>query len=126
MDRAAALKFAEEMQDNLSYRLECAEKVPARSYYEKQSDMLRYAIAAMREQEHNNEPLTQEELRGMVGEWVWVVVDYQHGDQRYQCNGWALVALPTFVAYLDQTLPIDFYGKKFLAYRHKLEAADHE
>lgn len=51
MDRMAALKFAERMRDNLSYRLECASIVPARSYYEKQFDMLRYAIAAMREQE---------------------------------------------------------------------------
>lgn len=38
MDRAEALKFAVEVRDKLSYRLECALKVPARSYYEKLCD----------------------------------------------------------------------------------------
>ena len=90
------------------------------------TDVFDMAIAALREQDlrERSEPLTQEELRGMVGEWVWVVVDYQHADQHYQCDGWALVSTPAFVAYLEQTLPIDFYGKKFLAYRYKPEGAE--
>ena len=51
MTRAEALNFAEEMRDKLSYRLECADNVPARSYYEKQWEMLIQAIVALREQE---------------------------------------------------------------------------
>ena len=64
-----------------------------------------------------NEPLTIEQLRGMVGQWVWVVVKYEH----CTCDGWALVTTPAFLSYLDQTLPIDFYGRKFTAYRRPPE-----
>lgn len=63
-------------------------------------------------------PLTKEQLRGLVGQWVWVVVNYDHDVDLYQCDGWALVPTPAFVSYLDQTIPIDFYGKKFLAYAY--------
>lgn len=75
------------------------------------------AIASIREQEErsNPTPLTSDELRQMVGEWVWVDVKYND----FQCDGWAYIATPTYIAYLDQTLPIDFYGNKFVAYRHK-------
>ena len=59
-----------------------------------------------------NEPLTIEQLRGMVGRWVWVVVKYEH----CTCDGWALVTTPAFLSYLDQTLPVDFYGRQFTAY----------
>ena len=69
-----------------------------------------------------NPPLPERELRGMVGEWVWVVVDYEHT----QCDGWALVTTPAFVSFLDQTLPIDFYGVKFKAYRWPLGGERHE
>lgn len=64
-----------------------------------------------------NEPLTKEELKGMAGGWVWVVVQYEH----CQCEGWGFIPTPAFVAYLDQTLPTDFYGKKYVAYRRKPE-----
>ena len=64
-----------------------------------------------------NEPLTLEQLREMVGQWVWVVVTYE----RCTCDGWALVTTPAFLSYLDQTLPIDFYGRKFTAYRRPKE-----
>lgn len=64
----------------------------------------------------SDEPLTPEHLRERVGQWVWVEVNYDHDGELFQCDGWALVPTPAFVAYLDQTIPIDFYGKKFLAY----------
>lgn len=51
MTNAEALKFAEEMKSKLSYRLECSQNIPARSYYEKQDEMLTRAIAALREKE---------------------------------------------------------------------------
>lgn len=62
------------------------------------------------------EPLTPEHLRERVGQWVWVEVNYDHDGELFQCDGWAFVPTPAFVSYLDQTIPIDFYGKKFLAY----------
>ena len=77
MTNAEALKFAEEMQSKLSYRLECAQNVPARSYYEKQDEMLTRAIAAMRELEEraNPKPMTEDDLRQMMGEPVWCVYE---------------------------------------------------
>ena len=50
MNAKKALAFAEEMLSRLSYRLECAEMIPARSYYEKQSEMLVRAVYALRKQ----------------------------------------------------------------------------
>lgn len=91
--------------------------------HNKLHDAVDMAISALRQQEtvtnRNglNEPLTMDELRSRAGGWVWVVVNYEH----CKCDGWALVPTPTFVAYLDQTIPIDFYGKKFVAYDHKPE-----
>ena len=68
----------------------------------------------------SNEALTIEQLRGMVGQWVWVVIKYEH----CTCDGWALITTPVFLSYLDQTLPIDFYGRKFTAYRHPPEGEE--
>lgn len=53
MNSAEALNFAVEMRDKLSYRLECALNVPARSYYEKQCEMLTCLINVAREQEQS-------------------------------------------------------------------------
>ena len=64
-----------------------------------------------------NEPLTLDELREMVGQWVWVVVQYEH----CECSGWAYVPTPACIAYLDQTVSTDLCGKKFKAYRRKPE-----
>lgn len=77
MTNSEALKFAEEMKSKISYRLECAATVPARSYYEKQDEMLTRAIAALREQEKrvNPQPLTEDDLRWMMGEPVWCVYE---------------------------------------------------
>lgn len=63
-----------------------------------------------------NDPLTIEELRDMVGQWVWVVVQYE----RCECAGWAFVPTPAYVAYLDQTISTDLCGKNFKAFRRKL------
>ena len=68
----------------------------------------------------DNRALTLEELRGMVGQWVWVIVKYEH----CTCDGWALVTTPVFVSYLDQTLPTEFYGRKFTAYRRPPEGEE--
>ncbi len=77
MTNEEALKFAEEMKSKISYRLECAATVPARSYCEKQDEMLTCAIAAMRDREkrENPVPLTEEDLRQMMGEPVWCVYE---------------------------------------------------
>lgn len=62
------------------------------------------------------EPLTQEQLREMVGRWVWVLVNYEHNGEAFQCDGWALVATPCRVAYLDQEFPVSELGTRFQAY----------
>lgn len=62
------------------------------------------------------EPLTQEQLREMVGHWVWVLVNYEHNGEAFQCDGWALVATPCRVAYLDQEFPVSELGTRFQAY----------
>ena len=57
MTNTEALKFAEEMKSKISYRLECAATVPARSYCEKQDEMLTCAISAMRDREKRKNPV---------------------------------------------------------------------
>lgn len=69
--------------------------------------------------QEKNEPMTKDQVKGMVCDWVWVVVQYEH----CQCEGWGFIPTPAYVAYLDQTLPIDSYGKKFVAYRYRPEEA---
>lgn len=79
--------------------------------------ILREAVERLETQHPDvGEPLTAEHLRERVGQWVWVEVNYDHDGELFQCDGWAFVPTLAFVAYLDQTIPIDFYGKKFLAY----------
>ncbi|MFQ7242084.1 hypothetical protein [Agathobaculum sp.] len=63
-----------------------------------------------------NEPLTLEQLREMVGHWVWVLVNYEHNGEAFQCDGWALVATPCRIAYLDQEFPVSELGTRFQAY----------
>lgn len=69
--------------------------------------------------QEKTEPMTKDQVKGMVGNWVWVVVQYEH----CQCEGWGFIPTPAYVAYLDQTLPTDSYGKKFVAYRYRPEEA---
>ena len=104
MTNAEALKFAEEMKSKLSYRLECAQNVPARSYYEKQDEMLIRAIAALREQEkrENINPLTMEELLNMLGEPVWV--------KGAHYGAWVIASMTWVNLYED-----------YMFYRHKPE-----
>lgn len=80
-------------------------------------EALKMAISALRaQQERKHDPLTLEELRDMRGQWVWVTVQYEN----CTCDGWAMVC-PTFLSYLEQTIPFDFYGKKAVAYRRRPE-----
>lgn len=73
-----------------------------------------------------NEPLTVEQLREMVGQWVWVIINYDHEGESYQCDGWAFIPTPALVSYFEQNIPIDFYGKKFLAYAYPPDHIDRE
>lgn len=59
-------------------------------------------------------PLSTEQLRGMIGEWVWVKVRYRFNT----CDGWAFVCTPGSLAFFEQSLPIDENGKRFTAYRY--------
>ena len=62
------------------------------------------------------QPLTREQLRNMVGSWVWVVVNYENDAASFQCDGWALVPTPGIVAYLDQEFSTSEVGTRFRAY----------
>src|SRR5699024_9525523 len=61
-------------------------------------------------------PLTREQLRQMVGRWVWVVVNYENAEASYKCDGWAKVVTYGTVAYFDQSLKISELGTRFQAY----------
>lgn len=123
MTNAEALKFAEEMHSKLSYRLECAQNVPARSYYEKQDEMLIRAIAALREREkrENTNPLTLYELRQMNGQPVWIAEE----------NAWGIVGVDScgflenrpFVKFRYDTIWCDYdiERRNLNCYRHKPE-----
>ena len=67
-----------------------------------------------------DEPLTLDELREMVGCWVWVIVTYQHEGKTFQCDGWALVETPARIAYLDQEFLLTELGTRFRAYKHQV------
>lgn len=60
-------------------------------------------------------PLTKEEIKEMVGEWVWIVVTFEHV---YPFEGYARVS-PSCVDYFELTLPIDSYGDGWVAYRDR-------
>ena len=116
----------EEMLSQLeSIREHCKSMIPQdepESVWRRDVEALDMAISALRHEPKVVEidqfkPLTLDELRNSAGSWVWVVVNYEH----CKCDGWALVPTPAYVAFLDQTIPTDFYGKKFVAYRQKPE-----
>lgn len=75
---------------------------------------LREAIAKLRTHPDNqpNDELTEEQLRRMVGKWVWVEIRYEH----CATSGWALVATGTLLGYLEQMLNIEDCGTKFTAH----------
>lgn len=64
-----------------------------------------------------NDPLTKEQVCGMVGDWVWVAVQYE----QHQYEGWGFIPTPAYVDYMGQMLPMASYGKKFVAYRCRPE-----
>lgn len=61
-------------------------------------------------------PLTREQLRNMVGSWVWVVVNYENAEASYKCDGWAKIVTYGTVAYFDQSLKVSELGTRFQAY----------
>lgn len=81
-------------------------------------EVIAAAVAEKGDRDHPAppEPLTQEQLREMVGHWVWVLVNYEHNGEAFRCDGWALVATPCRVAYLDQEFPVSELGTRFQAY----------
>lgn len=62
------------------------------------------------------QPLTREQLRQMVGRWVWVVVNYANAETSYKCDGWAKIVTYGTVAYFDQSLKVSELGTRFQAY----------
>lgn len=79
--------------------------------------MARLAIEALTNLEPlPAQPLTRDQLRQMVGRWVWVVVNYENAEAVYQCDGWALMCTPGIVAYLDQEFSTSEVGTRFRAY----------
>ena len=77
----------------------------------------------------NSQLLTLEELRGMDGEWVWVI----SSDPDLTVSGWAYIAASqahTLWEYKPDRLlgnvQLDFedYGKTWLAYRSKPKEED--
>ena len=79
-----------------------------------------YTVCRRPPEEEWNEPLTLDELREMVGCWVWVIVTYQHEGKTFQCDGWALVETPARIAYLDQEFQLTELGTRFRAYKHQV------
>lgn len=79
--------------------------------------MARLAIEALTNLEPlPNQPLTHDQLRQMVGRWVWVVVNYENNEAVHQCDGWAKVVTYGTVAYFDQSLKVAELGTRFQAY----------
>lgn len=79
--------------------------------------MARLAIEALTNLEPlPAQPLTRDQLRQMVGRWVWVVVNYENAEAVYQCDGWAKVVTYGTVAYFDQSLKVSELGTRFQAY----------
>ena len=82
--------------------------------------LMGYEIVEDEQTDAQADPLTLDELRGMVGCWVWVIVTYQHEGKTFQCDGWALVETPARIAYLDQEFQLTELGTRFHAYRHQV------
>ena len=104
------------------------ERAPAGNQVHKTDDWVRAleanraALEALREK-HDREnavPLSDDELRGMVGEWVWVEVNY---GTTVQCKGWAYVPTPAVITFHGELMRIDFCGNQFIAYRYKPKEA---
>lgn len=55
MTTREALEYAQKRLDSISYRLECTNRLPCRSFYEKQEGMLVQAIWALEEKVKRDE-----------------------------------------------------------------------
>lgn len=55
MTTREALEYARERLDSISYHLECTNRLPCRSFYEKQEAMLVQAILALEEKAKRDE-----------------------------------------------------------------------
>lgn len=77
--------------------------------YSIDAQALREAVALLKTHPDNqpNEPLTEDELRGMVGKWVWV--QYYGKGPHYE--GWAYVYDPLWCKYQGQEVPMNLGGR---------------
>jgi len=55
MTTREALEYARERLDSISYHLECTNRLPCRSFYEKQCEMLVQAVVALQEKVRRDE-----------------------------------------------------------------------
>lgn len=110
MNKQDAIKCLKSIQQWVP---DCDDREDGLSYW----DAIDMAIDAL---DPPNEALTLEQLREMVGCWVWVIVTYQHEGKTFQCDGWALVETPARIAYLDQEFQLTELGTRFHAYRHQV------
>ena len=90
-------------------------------------EALDMAISALRQQERfgeANKALTLDELRKMDGEPVWV--EFQDGSGG--CWGLVHITVFTHIVFANGhfcTVGKPYYGKTWIAYRHKPEEDDH-
>ena len=107
MTTADALRIAQKMKEKLSCKMEGAMTDMTRRYYEEQDKMLTYAISAMmeRQERENPKPLTEDELRQMMGEPVWCV--YEGGAHWFLVGPSIFTILNGFTAYRYK--PADHY-----------------
>lgn len=89
-------------------------------------EALDIAISALRRAQPDNAPLTLEELRGMVGEWVWV--EHMESSASLAAPGeWLKLKtceptrLDPYISFESKGLCALYYGKSWRAYRRKPE-----
>ena len=122
MTREEAIKILE--YPVLKWSMEWDEREDGLSYYE----AIDMAISALRQQERFgevNKALTLEELRQMDGEPVWV--EFQDGSGG--CWGLVHITVFTHIVFANGlfcTVGKPYFGKTWLAYRHKPEEDDHD
>ena len=83
------------------------------------SEVYRMAIAALREQEQSNEPLTFEQLWDMHGEPIWIV----WLDGRIKSKWWIVGSHEWHMMEFTDAQSAKEYGTVWIAYRHKLGGA---
>lgn len=59
--------------------------------------------------------LKPDELKNMVGQWVWVEVRYSKGTT----SGWAFIGSRKWLGYLEKGLPVEDCGRTYYAYASK-------